>query len=237
MRTYLYVLPFTSMLAACSSGGGDCGSSFRCDQLPESATATEGTGTATDDSTGTATEDPTGTGTSTSETGTSEPGTTAETTSETGTTAEPGTTAETSESGTSEGSSTGETTGGPLVEGPASHGESCAPNDGVAVEFKIDLAERACDSDWPEDVPLFRIVLFKSIAELELGPHQLAGEGGFAWYDDGDGTPENTDQGNVLIQEITADGLRGTYEVTLPDNTVLSGAFDSIYCPQDILCG
>jgi len=139
---------------------------------------------------------------------------------------------------TDEATTTGETTGDPPIVGePGVHGEACAPDDGPAVEFKIDLAERACDSDWPEDVPLFRIVLFKGVAQLDVGEHPLTGGWGFASYDDGDGTPETSQEGTVVITEVTADGLRGTYEVTLPDTTVLSGAFDSLYCPADVLCG
>ncbi|MDC0671042.1 hypothetical protein [Nannocystis radixulma] len=233
MRTYFYALPLIFLLPACG-GSGDCGGDegFRCAPLPETATATEGV-TDTDDPTGTGTgtdtDEPTGTGGETS--------TTDDTTSTTDdTTSTTGETSTTDETSTTE-SSTGETTGGPIVGDPATHGEACAPDDGPAVEFKIDLAERTCDSDWPEDVPLFRIALFKPVAELDVGEHPLAGGWGFAWWDDGDGTPESTDQGVVVITEITGDGLRGTYEVTLPDNTVLSGAFDSLYCPADALCG
>ncbi|MBZ5710847.1 hypothetical protein [Nannocystis pusilla] len=224
MRAYFYAIPLILLIPACNTvpvcGSGE---GFRCSQLdppfPSEGTGTE-TGPGTDS--GTSTEDPTGTGGETS--------TTDDTTSTTG---ETSTTDETS---TTE-SSTGEATGGLIVGDPGTHGEACAPDDGPAVEFKIDLAERACDSDWPEDVPLFRIVLFEDVAGLELGEHPLSGGWGFAWLDDGDGTPESTDQGVVVITEITGDGLRGTYEVTLPDSTVLSGAFDSLYCPADVLCG
>ncbi|MFY0535022.1 hypothetical protein [Nannocystis pusilla] len=78
---------------------------------------------------------------------------------------------------------------------------------------------------------------FKDIDQLQLGEHPLFGGLGFAWFDDGDGTPESTDQGKIEITELTADGLRGTYEITLPDNTQLNGAFDSLFCPADIMCG
>ncbi|PCC72675.1 hypothetical protein SAMN02745121_01790 [Nannocystis exedens] len=253
MRTYAYALPLSLFLLAPGCATPLCGDSGDC-TATDTATTSDATGSTTEDPPGTTTgtaSEPTSTSSETDSTATategstSEPGTTADaTTSEPGTTAdtttgEPGTTAETttSEPGTTAESTTGETTGGPLVGDPSTHGEACAPNDGPAVEIEIALAERVCDADWPEDAPLFRIVLYKSVDELQLGDHLLFGDAGFAWYDDGDGTPESTDQGKVVITELTGDGVRGTYEVTLPDDTVLSGAFDSLYCPSGILCG
>ena len=56
-------------------------------------------------------------------------------------------------------------------------------------------------------------------------------------FDVGDGMPVTGDVGTVTITEITADGLRGSYDITLDDNSPLVGAFDLIYCPIDVLCG
>jgi len=230
MRPYLYALPLGLLLPACSTTPL-CGDGFRC-AATDTLLPSEGTSTAT----GTDTDDPTDTSGETSTT--DEATTTGETTGPTTSTGETSTGETTAETTTTGETSTGETTGDPPIVGePGVHGEACAPDDGPAVEFKIDLAERACDSDWPEDVPLFRIVLFKGVAQLDVGEHPLTGGWGFASYDDGDGTPETSQEGTVVITEVTADGLRGTYEVTLPDTTVLSGAFDSLYCPADVLCG
>ncbi|WAS92190.1 hypothetical protein [Nannocystis punicea] len=225
MRTYAYALPFTALLLALTPACATtlCGNDGDC--APTDTATTGDPPASTTDETGT-TSEPTSTETETGPTSTSEEATT--TTGEPETTTGPGTTAETS---------TGETTEGPLVGQPSAHNETCAPDDGPAVEFKIDLAERACDSDWPEDAPLLRIVLFKGVDSLALGEHPLNGGWGFASYDDGDGTPETSDQGTVVITEITADGVRGTYEVTLPDDVLLAGAFDSLYCPADVMCG
>lgn len=237
MRTYTYALPLTLFLLAPACATPLCGDSKDC----------AASDTATTDITASTTDAPTGTTTGTASEPTSIASETDATASETSTATETATTdattsettAETTDATTSETTTetTAETTDGPLLGEPGTHTQACAPNDGPAVEFKIALAERACDSDWPEDVPLLRLVLFKNIDELQLGEHLLVGGLGFAWFDDGDGTPESTDQGKIEILELTADGVRGTYEVTLPDDTPLSGAFDSLFCPADILCG
>jgi len=127
------------------------------------------------------------------------------------------------------------TTGG--VDGePAKHSEACAPDDGSAVEFSIAIAARECSADFPEDAPIFRIVLFQGVA-VPVGEHKLDGGFGFAYFDDGGGMPVTGDTGSLTIVAELADGLVGSYNVTLSDNTVLSGSFTSIYCPQDVLCG
>jgi hypothetical protein len=234
MRTYAYALPLTLSLLAPACTTPLCGDSKDCVGTDTDITAPT-TDAPTGTTTGTASE-PTSTSTASetdataSETST-ETATTDATTAETTDVTTDATTAETTDA------TTAETTDGPLLGEPGNHTQACAPNDGPAVEFKIALAERACDADWPEDAPLLRIALFKNVDELQLGEHLLFGGLGFAWFDDGDGTPESTDQGKVVITELTADGLRGTYEVTLPDNTQLTGAFDSLFCPADIMCG
>jgi len=127
------------------------------------------------------------------------------------------------------------TTGG--VDGePAKHSEACAPDDGSAVEFSIAIAARECSADFPEDAPIFRIVLFQGV-DVPVGEHKLDGGFGFAYFDDGGGMPVTGDTGSLTIVAEVADGLVGSYNVTLSDNTVLSGSFTSIYCPQDVLCG
>lgn len=234
MRTYAYALPFTLFLLAPACTTPLCGDSADC--------AGPGTGT-TSDITASTTDAPTGTTTGTASEPTSTASETDTTASETSTATETATTdvttAETTDATTAETTdvTTSETTDGPLLGEPGNHTQACAPDDGPAVEFEIALAERACDADWPEDAPQLRITLFKDAGQLQLGEHPLFGGFGFAWFDDGDGTPESTDQGKIEITELTADGVRGTYEVTLPDNTQLSGAFDSLFCPADILCG
>lgn len=215
MRSYLYALPLTLLAPACGSTPL-CGDSTNC--VATTSTTADST---TDTSTTGTTAQPASTGEpEPATTGTGEPEPTTTGTGE----PEPITTSETE-------------TGDPPVQGkPATYGEACAPDDGPAVEFKIDLAERKCDSDWPEDVPFLRIVLFKGV-DLQPGEHSLTGGWGFVWYDDGSGQPISGDVGVVVIDEVTADGLRGSYDVSLSDSTPLSGTFDAIYCPADVLCG
>lgn len=138
-----------------------------------------------------------------------------------------------STSSATSGSST-DTGGG---QGEASkYGEACAPDDGPAVEFQIGLDVRACTGVFPEDAPLFRIVLFQGV-DLPLGEHVLDGGLGFAYLDKGDGMPVTGMVGNITVTAKTSDGLLGTYDVTLDDDTHLSGTLDALYCPQDVLCG
>jgi hypothetical protein len=217
MRTYLYALPLTLLLAACGATPL-CGDSTNCAGTTTGTTAesTTAESTTAESTTAESTTDTTEQPTSTSE---PEPVTTTETGEP-----EPLTTSET------------DTDEPPLQGEPAIYSDACAPDDGPAVEFKIDLAERACDSDWPEDVPFLRIVLFKDV-ELAPGEHPLTGGMGFVWYDDGNGQPLTGDVGSVVIDEVTADGVRGSYDVALSDNTPLSGSFDALYCPVVVPCG
>lgn len=130
---------------------------------------------------------------------------------------------------------TGETTGG-AAGTPAKFEEACAPDDGPATEFKIGIAVRACDSTFPDDAPLFRIIVFEGLP-LAVGEYKLDGGHGFAYLDTGNGMPVTGDVGTLVVTAVTADGLQGTYDVTLSDSTHLTGDFDAIYCPVDTVCG
>lgn len=158
----------------------------------------------------------------------------------TGSTTEPGTTTldETSTTTEAPATATATTTGeAPVTGAPSIHREACGPDDGLSVEIKINLAARACDSTWPEDVPVFSILLYKGPGDLTPGEHALAGGMGMASYDDGF-SMVFSENGTVVITEVTGDGVRGSFEVTLPDDdTVITGDFDSLYCPVDVLCG
>lgn len=130
---------------------------------------------------------------------------------------------------------TGETTGG-ATGTPSSFGEACAPDDGPATEFQIGIALRACDSTFPDDAPIFRIVVYQGLP-LAVGEHKLDGGLGFAYLDTGNGMPVTGDVGTLVVTAVTADGLLGTYDVTLTDSTHLTGDFDALYCPVDVVCG
>lgn len=136
--------------------------------------------------------------------------------------------------GSSSGSTTSDT-GGPGGE-PGKYGEACAPDDGPAVEFQIALDLRACTGVVPEDAPIFRITLFQGV-DLPVGVHKLDGGLGFAYLDIGNGMPVSGTIGNLTVTAKTADGLVGTYDVTFENNAHITGTFDTIYCPQDVLCG
>ncbi|MBK7827422.1 hypothetical protein [Nannocystis sp.] len=143
-------------------------------------------------------------------------------------------TSEASASGSS--SAASEPTTGGVAADPAKYGQACAPDDGSAVEFSIGIAARECTADFPEDAPIFRITLYQGVA-LPVGEHKLDGGLGFAYLDDGNGMPVTGDSGSLTITAEVADGYLGAYNVTLSDSTVLSGSFEAIYCPQDVVCG
>jgi hypothetical protein len=175
-----------------------------------------------------------GTDSATSTTGTTEPGTTTLTTGEPGTT-----TTSTTEPGTSTGepgTSSSGTTGGGLDGEPSKMEPACAPDDGPATEFKIGLAERLCSSDFPEDAPIFRVVVFTGPPPLAPGEYKLDNGNGFATFDDGNGVI-NGFLGTLTITDPSADGVKGTYDITLDDASNLAGEFDAIFCDADILCG
>lgn len=225
MRAYPYLLPLSLLLVLPACPGGKCDEGANCSEVTESTGTTDATGSTTGStgSTGSTTDEPTGSGTE------SPPGTTTDVPVTTGSTTDTTTGSTTDDPSTTTGDP-------PLVGDPASYGQACAPDDGPATEFKIQLAERLCDSDWPEDVPLFRITIFEGIPQAQ-GDYVLDPGWGFVYYDTGDGNPLGAKSGTLSITELTADGLRGTYDIILADDTPLVGEFDAIYCPVDVLCG
>lgn len=150
-----------------------------------------------------------------------------------------------SATGSTTGSSTGATepTGSAATDGtsggasgvPAKYSDGCAPDDGAAVEFSIGIAERACAADFGADAAMLRITLFQG-ATLPPGVYALDGGKGSVSYDNGMGVVGGN-SGTLTIVEAVADGVVGSYDVTLSDTTQLSGEFLAIYCPQDVICG
>lgn len=132
--------------------------------------------------------------------------------------------------------SSGPTTTGGLDAAPSKYSQACAPDDGAAVEFRVGIAQRSCDADFGEDAPIFTITLYQGVG-LAVGEHKLDGGLGIAQLDDGDGTPLIGQVGTVTVLAEVADGLVGTYDITMSDSTELAGSFDAIYCPMDVLCG
>jgi len=118
---------------------------------------------------------------------------------------------------------------------PAKYSDGCAPTDGAAVDFSIGIAERSCMADFGEDAAMLRISLYQG-ATLPPGVYTLDGGKGSVSYDAGKGEVVGN-SGTLTIVEAVADGVIGSYEVTLSDMTKLSGDFAAIYCPQDVLCG
>lgn len=156
---------------------------------------------------------------------------TSATTSTTGGATEPPTSStEPPTTGATDSGSTGDTGGVAAI--PTRYSNACAPNDGAAVEFTIGVDMRTCDSVIPEDAATFSIAIYQGF-DLPVGTHMI----GAAYLDTGDGMPQTSTTGSLTVTAKTADGLLGTYDVTFPDNTHLTGNIDAILCIVDILCG
>lgn len=133
------------------------------------------------------------------------------------------------------GSAATDATSGGASGVPAKYSDGCAPDDGAAVDFSIGIAERACAADFGADAAMLRITLFQG-ATLPPGVYALDGGKGSVSYDNGMGVVGGS-SGTLTIVEAVADGVVGSYDVTLSDTTQLSGEFLAIYCPQDVICG
>ncbi len=193
-------------------------------------TGTEGATSERPTSSDTTSADATGTDATTSE-GT----TTSDATSESSSTSGPGTitnmtTNMTSDTSASD-SSTGDT-GGAVV--PATAEDACAPNDGPAVEFKIDVVEAVCGADWAGD--RLRIFVFEG-APLAPGSHSLGDFNGFATLQVGMGELLGANEGELVIESWDGETVTGSYTLTFMDDSMRAGSFSAVFCDTNPPCG
>lgn len=134
--------------------------------------------------------------------------------------------------GDSTSESTSESTG-EGVPGNATVDDSCAPNDGAALEFRVGLDEASCGSPWSGDQ--LRLLVYQG-APLSPGVYPLDGIDGAAVFDGGDGLVFGSD-GSLTIEAWTEEAVVGSYEVTLEDNSVHSGSFVGPHCLTMPMCG
>ena len=212
----LIVLP----LAACNLRIG-----AETDGAGGTGTDTEATSVASTGGPPTSSEGPvTSSGSGSSDSASSGPGSTGE---GTGTSADPS--AATDDPGTT--AATGATGGEPI--GDATVDDSCAPDDGPALEFRLRLTAPVCGADWSGDV--VRAMLFQG-GPLAPGDYPLDGGTGFGWWQQGDLPPESTNVGMITIDAWEGDMVTGSYTLTFA-GAVLAGDFAGPRCPPDGLCG
>ena len=179
------------------------------------------------------------------------------TTATTATTGESGTTGATShssvtgESSTSEGSSTGgvdetgsttvattddasSSSGGVEPVGTSIVENDCAPNDGAALQFKLEVESPACGTALAGEK--LRILLWQG-GPLPAGVYPIGGQFGFATYQVGNNEPTNSVDGTLTIESWVGDLVVGSYDLTFVDNSVRQGDFVGPFCMIDTMCG
>lgn len=140
---------------------------------------------------------------------------------------------------TSDDTSTSDDTGGITLhhegEGPAgsvTFQNTCAPDDGPALEFDIGLAEASCGADWASSASL-RIAIDGGWNNITTGTYTAWG----VWYDpDGDGNWEEGATATLTIDRVQGDLVEGSYRVESGGDTI-EGSFGALNCYGDVLCG
>lgn len=220
------------ILASC---GGEKGTTETEASTGATTTATATTGGTTGDSaTEAPTTDPTeATNATTGESGTSGATTHASHSSTTG------------ESSTSEGSSTGSTTVATTDDASSSSGgvepvgtsiveNNCAPDDGAALEFKLEVEAPVCGTQLAGEG--LRIFLWQG-GPLPAGVYPIGEQTGFATYQIGNDEPTNSVDGTLTIESWVGDLVVGSYDLTFIDNSVRQGDFVGPFCMVDTFCG
>lgn len=131
----------------------------------------------------------------------------------------------------STGGSSGETAGSPT--GDATVDDSCAPNDGPALEFRLELSAPMCGATWSGDV--LRVMLYQG-GPLAPGVYMLAGNG-FASLEQGGQPPVTSESGTITIDAWAGDMVSGSYMLPGLTPEVIAGSFAGPHCPGGGLCG
>lgn len=111
--------------------------------------------------------------------------------------------------------------------------DSCAPNDGAALEFRIGLDAAECGAAWTGGN--LRVTLYQG-GPLAPGVYPLDGGFGGASFE------ENQDlvfggSGSLTIDEWTEEAVSGSYSLTFDDQSVRAGSFVGPHCLTMPMCG
>jgi hypothetical protein len=231
--------------------GVTCGDDKNTSDSDTSTGGTASASTSTGDATGTTggssgdggvTEPTTAGESDTTNMGGTESGTTGEATTHTSHATTHTSHATTGESSSSEGSSDdsgtdGEssgTSGGVDPAGTAVVEDSCAPNDGAALLFRLAVTEPVCGAqDKGEKLHIF----FWEGAPLAPGSYPITEGMGFASYQVGNKEPINSVDGTLTIDSWVGDLVIGSYELTFVDDSVREGVFAGPFCDLNPPCG
>lgn len=175
--------------------------------------------------------------------------TTSPTTGESGTTGATSQSSVTGESTTSEGSSgegeTGSTTVATTDDASSSSGgvepigtsiveNDCAPNDGAALQFKLEVEAPVCGTQLAGEK--LRILVWQG-GPLPAGVYPIGEQNGFATYQIGNDEPINSVDGTLTIESWVGDLVVGSYALTFVDDSVRQGDFVGPFCMIDTFCG
>lgn len=125
-------------------------------------------------------------------------------------------------------------TGEPTAPGDASVHDSCAPNDGPALEFRLELDAATCEAGWVDEQ--LRVMIFQG-GPLAPGEYSLAQNGFASLQPKGVQDPVTTNDGTLTIVSWDDGGVTGSYTLTFPNAEVREGAFAGPYCPGNVPCG
>lgn len=143
-----------------------------------------------------------------------------QTTTSTGTTLDPASTG-------------GDNTGGAIA--PATVENSCAPNDGPALEFHFALTASECGAA-PESLDM-RAFLYMP-GPLPPGAYSLDGGNGHWVIQDGMNPPETGTQGTIIINSWDDTGASGHFELVQDGMGAFPGFFDMApFCQTNPMCG
>lgn len=136
--------------------------------------------------------------------------------------------------GTGETGGDTDTTGGVDPVGTAIVENSCAPDDGPALEFKLEIEAPVCGAQ-PVGEKL-RLLLWQG-GPLPAGVYPVGEQTGFATYQVGNNEPVNSVAGTLTIESWVGDVVVGSYDLTFVDDSARQGAFTGPFCMVNAPCG
>lgn len=110
----------------------------------------------------------------------------------------------------------------------------CAPNDGAALQFKMEVTEPVCGAALAGE--MLRVMLWQG-GPLAPGVYPVGEQAGFATYQVGNNEPTNSVDGTLTIDSWEGDLVVGSYDLTFVDNSVRQGVFAGPFCLENIPCG